>query len=240
MDGAFANASWGRTSFASILTGRLPSNHGVMAKVDALPSEIVTMPEALQEAGYQTRGIATNYNVSPYFNFHQGFDRYEYLEPEFVLGAGDAAAKLLLVQSLKRVIEKIEAKLGHVAPGSAYRDAETVNARIMSWLDETNGETAAPDASPWFFFVGYMDPHDPYYPHPYDGSGFSRAANQHPDPSEAPRLMRLYDGEIEYWDTQFGALVEDLKRRGLYDDLTIIITADHGEDFCEHLPLLHI
>lgn len=238
---AFANASWTRPSFASILSGRLPSNHGVMAKVDALPGEITTLPEALQEAGWQTRGIATNYNVSPYFNFHQGFDQYEYMEPEFVLGADDAAAKLLLVQTLKRVIEKVEAKLGHVAPGSAYRDAETVNARVLEWLDETEqqGEAREGAGSPWFFFVGYMDPHDPYYPHPYDGTGYSRAANQRPDPSEAPRLMELYDGEIEYWDSQFGALIEDLKRRGLYDDLTIVITSDHGEEFCEHGGFWH-
>ena len=86
-DQAFANASWTRPSFASILSGRLPSSHGVMAKPDALADELTTMPEAFGAAGWETRGIATNYNVAPYFNFHQGFDRYEYLEPNFVLGA---------------------------------------------------------------------------------------------------------------------------------------------------------
>lgn len=241
-DQAFANASWTRPSFASILTGRLPSSHGVMAKPDALADELVTMPEAFGEAGWETRGIATNYNVAPYFNFHQGFDRYEYLEPNFVLGADDAAAKLLLVQTLRRVIETVEAKLGRVPPGSAYQDAEVVNARLFEWLDERGEGGAAGSAAnqrPFFHFVGYMDPHDPYYPHPYDGTGYSRAANQRPRPEEAPRLRALYDGEIEFWDGHFGRLIEDLKRRGLYDDLTIVITSDHGEEFCDHGGFWH-
>lgn len=233
-DQAFAPASWTRPSFASILTGRLPSSHGVMAKPDALSDELVTMPEVFGEHGWETRGIATNYNVAPYFNFNQGFDRYEYLEPNFVLGADDAAAKLLLVQTLKRVVETITAKLGHVAPGSAYQDAPAVNARILDWLDAgTEG------GRPFFHFVGYMDPHDPYYPHPYDGTGYSRAANQRPRPEEAPRLRALYDGEIEFWDEHFGQLVAELKRRGLYDDLTIVITSDHGEEFCDHGGFWH-
>ena len=233
-DQAFANASWTRPSFASILTGRLPSSHGVMAKPDALADELVTMPEAFGNAGWETRGIATNFNVAPYFNFHQGFDRYEYLEPNFVLGADDAAAKLLLVQTLRRVIETVEAKLGRVPPGSAYQDAEVVNARLTQWLDERREGDR-----PFFHFVGYMDPHDPYYPHPYDGTGYSRAANQRPRPEEAPRLRALYDGEIEFWDGHFGQLIEDLKRRGLYDDMTIVVTSDHGEEFCDHGGFWH-
>jgi arylsulfatase A-like enzyme len=84
-----------------------------------------------------------------------------------------------------------------------------------------------------------MDPHDPYFEHPYNGRGYARAAHEHPDLDEAPELRRLYDGEITYWDEHFGRLVEDLKRRGLYDDLTIVITADHGEEFGEHGGFWH-
>ncbi len=230
---AFANASWTRPSFASIMSGRLPSSHGVMSKADALPEEVTTMAEVFQANGWQTRGVATNYNVAPYFNFDQGFDRYEYLEPNFVFGADDAAAKLLLMQVVKRVAEKIDELRGRVEQGVAYQDAEVVNRRVVRWLDEVES------SSPWFFFVGYMDPHDPYYPHPYDGTGYSRAANQRPDPSEADRLRSLYDGEIEYWDAKFGELLGELKRRGLYDDLTIVVTADHGEEFCEHGGFWH-
>ena len=231
-DQAFANSSWTRPSFASILTGRLPSSHGVMAKSDALPDGLTTLPEALQPAGYTTGGFATNFNVAPYFNFHQGFDDYQFLEPEFVLGADDASAKLLLMQFVRQRIEKLRAARGDVLPGTAYQDAATVNAAVTSWIDQQSAE-------PWFLFVGYMDPHDPYFAHPYDGSGYARAAHQHPDPSEAPALTALYDGEITYWDAEFGRLLGELRERGLYDDLTIVITSDHGEEFNEHGGFWH-
>jgi len=223
-DDAFTNSSWTRPSFASILTGRLPSSHGVMAKSDALPDAVTTLPEALKPAGYTTAGYATNFNVAPYFNFHQGFDEYVYLEPEFVLGADDASAKLLLMQFIRQRIEKMRAMQGDVLPGTAYQDAATVNAALTAWIDRK-------PASPWFLFVGYMDPHDPYFPHPYDGTGYARAAHPHPDASEAAALSALYDGEISYWDA--------LRERGLYDELTIIVTSDHGEEFNEHGGFWH-
>ncbi len=231
-DQAFTNSSWTRPSFASILTGRLPSSHGVMAKSDALPDTITTFAEALKEKDYVTGGFATNFNVAPYFNFHQGFDDYVFLEPEFVLGADDASAKLLLMQFVRQRIEKLRASRGEVLPGTAYQDAGTVNEALTRWIDR---QTKAP----WFLFVGYMDPHDPYFAHPYDGSGYARAAHQHPDPSEAPALAELYDGEITYWDAEFGTLLDGLRERGLYDELTIVITSDHGEEFDEHGGFWH-
>lgn len=224
---AYANASWTRPSFASLLTGRLPSSHRTMAKSDSLPDEIVTLAEALQGGGYTTYGAVTNYNVAPFFNFHQGFDRYDYLEPNFVLGANDTAAKLLLVQAARQQLEKFKTKTGRVDVGSAYQDAPQVNRHILSFLDEQ-------PRAPFFVFAGYMDPHDPYYPHPYDGTGYARAAHQAPTPEEAPQLRKLYEGEIEYWDSHFGALIADLKARGLYEQLTIVVTADHGEEFMDH------
>ncbi|MBW2404496.1 MAG: sulfatase, partial [Deltaproteobacteria bacterium] len=217
---------------ASILTGRLPSSHGVMAKSDALSDAVTTLPEVLKTVGYATAGYATNFNLAPYFNFHQGFDEYVYLEPAFVLGADDASAKLLLMQLIRQRIEKMRAVRGEVLPGTAYQDAETVNDALTSWIDRRA-------ASPWFLFVGYMDPHDPYFSHPYDGSGYARAAHQHPDPSEAPALTALYDGEISYWDDEFGKLLDGLRERGLYEDLTIIVTSDHGEEFNDHGGFWH-
>ena len=231
-DQAFTNSSWTRPSFASILTGRLPSSHGVMSKSDALPDAVNTLPEALKAAGYATAGYVTNFNVAPYFNFHQGFDEYVYLEPEFVLGADDASAKLLLMQFIRQRVEKMRAMQGEVLAGTAYQDAGTVNAALTSWIDRQS-------TAPWFLFVGYMDPHDPYFAHPYDGSGYARAAHQHPDPSEAPALVALYDGEISYWDAELGKLLDGLRTRELYDELTIIVTSDHGEEFNEHGGFWH-
>ena len=233
-DQAFSNSSWTRPSFASILTGRHASSHGVMAKGDALPDDVTTLPEALYGAGYATGGIVTNFNVGrPTYNFGQGFEDFRFLEPRNVLWADDTSSQLLLIQGLRRGIEGYRARQGIVQVDAFYQDAEVVNGELMQWLD------AAPTDRPWFSFVGYMDPHDPYFPHPYDGTGYSRAAHQHPDLAEAAELRDLYDGEITYWDAQFGALMDDLRRRGLYDDMMIVVTADHGEEFGEHGGFWH-
>jgi arylsulfatase A-like enzyme/uncharacterized membrane protein YbhN (UPF0104 family) len=231
-DQAFANASWTRPSFASMLTGRYASSHGVMSKSDGLPESLMTLPEVLSEGGYATAGFVTNYNVAPHYNFQQGFDEYAYLEPQFILGADDAAAKLLLMQVVRRGIERFRAMGGRVEPGAFYQDAETVNGRVFGWLEN------AP-RPPFFLFTAYMDPHDPYYAHPYDGEGYARAAHQRPDPSEADALRAMYDGEITYWDAHFGALMDELRRRGLYDDMLIVVTSDHGEEFAEHGGFWH-
>ena len=226
-DAAFANASWTRPSFASILSGRFAASHRTMAKSDALPDELTTLPEVLRAGGYQTYGVVTNYNIAPFFNFHQGFDEYLYLEPSFVLGANDTAAKLLLVQALRQSIETMRAKRGRIEVGSAYRDAPTVTEQVLSLIDHKRD-------APFFVMAAYMDPHDPYYAHPYDGTAYARAAHPKPGPEEAPKLSALYDGEITYWDRSFGQMIEALKQRGLYDDMTIVVTSDHGEEFFEH------
>ncbi len=229
---AYANASWTRPSFASIMTGRYASSHGVMSKAASLPDGVETIAESFSRAGYETAGVVTNYNVAPFFNFQQGFDQYTYLAPNFLFGASDTAAKLSLLQIVKRVDEKARAALGHTAPGSAYQDAAVVNQQVSAFL-------ARDHRSPWFLFAAYMDPHDPYFHHPYDGRAYSRAAHVRPDPAEAETLRRLYDGEIAFWDAHFGKLVAELKRRDLYDGLTIVVTSDHGEEFMEHGGFWH-
>jgi arylsulfatase A-like enzyme/uncharacterized membrane protein YbhN (UPF0104 family) len=230
---AYANASWTRPSFASLLTGRYASSHGVMSKASSLPDEAVTVSEAFSAAGYRTGGIVTNYNIAPFFNFGQGFDEFHYLAPNFLFGASDTSAKLSLLQIMRRVDEKARSALGRSEPGSAYQDAAVVNQQIRGFLDRQER------GHPWLLFVGYMDPHDPYYEHPYNGVGYSRAAHVKPAPSEAEPLRKLYDGEITFWDEHFGALIADLKKRGLYDDLTIVVTSDHGEEFMEHGGFWH-
>jgi arylsulfatase A-like enzyme len=52
-------------------------------------------------------------------------------------------------------------------------------------------------------------------------------------------LIKLYDGEITFWDQHFGRLLDELKRRGLYDGATIVVTSDHGEELAEHGSFWH-
>jgi len=95
---------------------------------------------------------------------------------------------------------------------------------------------------PFFQFVSYMDPHDPYFRHPYDGFGISHRANPDPDPADealASQMKSLYEGEVRYWDTQLGRLLDGLKKRGLYDDTLVVVVSDHGEEFADHGGFWH-
>ncbi len=223
----FAQASWTRPSFATIFTSLYPSSHGAVHKADSLPDRVDTIAELLARAGYYTVGFADNANISPAFNFGQGFAEYHYLAPALFFHADEAAAELALYSGLRLVHERFLARAMDVH--HYYQPAETVTAAVERWLD-----SPAARHRPFFLFVHYMDPHDPYFVHPFNGVGYARVANPNPPPNLAETYRRLYDGEIAYLDQHLGALLDDLGRRGLFDESLIVLTGDHGEEFHEH------
>lgn len=92
----------------------------------------------------------------------------------------------------------------------------------------------AAQGQPFFVYLHFLDPHDPYNP---PGKYKTAFTGEMPGRTYSPKELgriNLYDGEIQYMDAQIGALFEHLKKAGLYDDLTIIVVADHGEQFMEH------
>ena len=135
-----------------------------------------------------------------------------------------------------------------------WRDAECVNQRTLDLLASVDG--------PFFLYLHYMDPHDPYSPPlsysrqfagEYDGDPFIAAG----DPSkisemlyaegvevevgenDVQHLTDLYDDEIRYFDGRFERLIGKLRRGGLLDRSLLILTADHGEEFLEHGHVKH-
>jgi arylsulfatase A-like enzyme len=116
--------------------------------------------------------------------------------------------------------------------GDFYQDSEVVNGRAFEFLERHQG-------SRFFLFLHYMDPHDPYFRHPYDGHGIARAANQHPTPGMAEEMHALYRGEIAYLDENFGRLLAKLEELGLYENSVIALVADHGEEFLDHGGFWH-
>ncbi len=95
---------------------------------------------------------------------------------------------------------------------------------------------------PVFLYVHTIDPHAPNNPPaPYDKL-FTAA----PRPSfrvehlpqlgaaELAAIQALYDAEIRFNDEQFGRLVDELKRRRIYDDTLLIFVSDHGEEHMDH------
>ncbi|MGH9884245.1 MAG: sulfatase, partial [bacterium] len=105
---------------------------------------------------------------------------------------------------------------------------------------------------PYFLYVHYTDPHQPYNPpFAWDGGplgpGPRQISTTELQPSHVtqrdPRLMRraidLYDGEIRACDTSLGELLGWLHEAGVLQDAVTVVTADHGEEFEDHGRLDH-
>lgn len=223
---AFSHASWTKPATASLLTSTLPSTHRAIAKPSTLSEDLTLISEAMQAAGYTTGGIVSNVNLAESFGFAQGYDDYYYLGPDYIAYAAESSSKLIVYQ-LVRQIWLGAAGGGQMRFNDFYQDSKVVNATAFDWLDR-RGEDR------FFLFLHYMDPHDPYFEHPYNGKGVARVSTPEPDPEAAERLRALYRGEIEYLDVQFGAFLDRLEADGLYDDTLIVLTADHGEEFHDH------
>jgi arylsulfatase A-like enzyme len=116
------------------------------------------------------------------------------------------------------------------------RPSDKLNLMVFEWLDHRALDR------PFFLYLHAMDPHAPYQPPEPFRERFAPDADQMPRwqpswkwPIEAlPYLSNLYDAEIAFNDASFGALAEELKKRGLFDNSLIVLISDHGEEFKEH------
>ncbi len=221
----FAQSSWTKPQSATLLTSLYPSTHNTYLKPHVLPEEIDTVAEIMKKAGYRTGGVVSNINLSPVFNFQQGFEYYCYLSPDYFFRAKESSSKLCLYNLLRLVRIRFFSKKKYV--NHYYQKGEVVNDHAMAWLDQVKDQ-------PFFLFMHYMDPHDPYFAHPFNGEGIARASQPNPPPELAERMIELYNQDIKYMDDQFGVFVQFLKDRGLYDKTMIVFTADHGEEFYDH------
>ncbi len=92
-----------------------------------------------------------------------------------------------------------------------------------------------PDAAPFYFWFGALEPHRPYD----DGAG--RRAEKSISDDEIPGYLPTtekvksdlldYAVEIEWFDAQLGEMLDQLEAAGELDNTLIIVTADNGMPF---------
>jgi arylsulfatase A-like enzyme len=78
----------------------------------------------------------------------------------------------------------------------------------------------ANDSRRFFFWAHFLDPHDQY--------------NRHEGIDWGNKARDRYDGEVTFTDRYVGKLLDFIAERPWAPRTTIIITADHGEEFGEH------
>lgn len=88
---------------------------------------------------------------------------------------------------------------------------------------------------PFFLFLNYFDPHDPYDGHGTKWEQFLRPGGDF----ARSKTLAEYDAEIHYMDEQISRVIDALKARALFDRSWIVVTSDHGEHFGEHGLEIH-
>jgi arylsulfatase A-like enzyme/cytochrome c-type biogenesis protein CcmH/NrfG len=92
-----------------------------------------------------------------------------------------------------------------IAGESPERGAADTLARAERWL----ASRADADRRPFFLWIHLFEPHAPY-------------------------LTGSYAGEVTAVDRELGRFFEALRLRGLWDDIVLSVTSDHGESLGEH------
>ena len=192
---AYAPAPMTSPSHTSIRTGLWPPEHGVNTNALTVLDRNVPTTAELLQA----RGYAT--------------------------AAFPAASMLAARFGLNRGFQSYFDDLSDPKTGAdrmqRSRDGRYIADLSIQWLKE---QQQADDA-PFFCWLHFYDPHDPY--------------NFHPQEFDAKFRERPYDAELAYVDRQIGRIIDELERLGELKNTVIVIAGDHGESLGEHGEDMH-
>jgi len=209
---AYDNESWTLPSTATMLSGLYPHTHQVYFVRNALPEQMLLLPEYLGKHGFQRFAISANKIVSERFGFDQGWD-------EFVSTAYS------------------EREDGKYVYGEAidWLEQHYRKGRFLLYLQSMECHT------PYAVDREYSSLYHPEEYHGRFGNEFESrelsAINEKklkPTASDYAWIRALYDGEATYQDEQIGRLLSALEELGLLNETMVVITNDHGEEFGEH------
>jgi len=210
-------------SHGSIFTSLLPIHHGASTGFrTGIPTRLSAtskpLAEVLKRNGYHTASFNGGVQLDAAYGVDRGFDVY--------VSAREMKADAALLT------------------GPETRTIAAVNDSLR-WIDR--------EERPFFLFVHSYEIHHPYTPDAeslrsfetsYSGSlPNAISAKQLMDmqrgtqplsPADLAHIVNLYDAELRSADAAFGALIDGLKQRDLYDGSLIVFTSDHGEEFGEH------
>ena len=213
-DAAYAPTATTAPSHASLFTSLYPPTHRVIKNGRVLAEEHETLAEVLARWGYQCGAVVSSYVLHHKFNFDQGFDSWD---DDF--RAANAPVGVTTWEGVE-------------VEGKFYGRADDTTQRAQAWL-----EARAVD-QPFFLFVHYYDPHDPYDPPPGWAQRFEKDLAV-ASSSGLDLLIAGYDAEIAYTDQEIGRLLEVLDTQGLAEETLVVVTGDHGEGLWDHNHLNH-
>lgn len=241
---------------SSLLTGLNPDHTGVwwlMGSFRKNNPDIVTMPQALKDAGYETVGVGKIYH--PLRDKEVKDDPQSWSMP-YVKSPG---ATYALANG------RVATECADV-PDNAYVDGVIADEAIKTMAKLKEGD------KPFFLGVGFKKPHLPFcapkkywdmydredmpvakfqdmaengveyaYHNSLEVKGYSDIPpfesyidTQHLDTDTQRRLLHAYYACISYVDAQVGKVLDALDENGLADNTIIVLFGDHGYHLGDH------
>ena len=234
-DEALTQAPNTATSHATLFTGLTPWTHRVANLTSlemgtaGLPPAFTTIAERFKANGYRTAAFTDGGPLGNAWNLMQGFD---HLEGKF---------------------EGVEAKVDQMM---AWMQAEGSDASQSNFVFFHTYQVHEPYLPPLDLAAEFNS--NPGYDGPVkDSEQRARALRNSGEetepngkilyehkadftPADVQYLFDLYTAELAFTDQQLGRLFDALKAQERFDDMTIIVTSDHGEEFGEHGEYGHI
>ena len=247
----------------SILTGRYPHCHGVLANWYAPREGETSFGHQLTRVGYRT-GMIGKMHLTPWHD-RFGFGGRIIAESKFHFQIPDDYERFLKKHGKSRNelydLESTE----YIQNNTAVKSKLPQELHIDSFVGRATCEYLRHIEEPFCLFTSFLGPHNPYDPpEPYDTLYLNKSLqkrNMSPGevqrkPREAydyinNRLKRPYktdemtDEQIHimkayYYanctliDDWIGQMLSMLKERGLYENTVIVFTSDHGDLLGDH------
>jgi arylsulfatase A-like enzyme len=214
---AFSASSWTRPAIASIVSSKLPTEHGITAenRSQRLAAGFVTIQEYLRQRNYRTVALTTNPHL--HFGLVQNFEKHKH----WGNGKADRVYGRALRWLDKHRDERFFLLIHNNDPHDSY--------------EYHPGFTTTPWNSPYRLVKNLMPTRGEVIR--FDGDVEGEVVVL--DDRQLAEMKGNYDGEIRFLDHHFGRLIHYLRAWRLLDDTIVIVTADHGEEFLDHGAYWH-
>jgi len=217
---------------ASLLTGRMPSQHGVHDYISGSPESMgrnwmkdeITLPMLLSGVGYRTAMIG-KWHLGNDMEPQSRFDRWYALSGDYPI---PHRGPYRYSDDGVEVWESAD-KSTHLTD------------KAIEFLREQDGE------SPFFLYVAYVATHHPWNGHcerlvsHYRGSSFIDVPDDEPYPfgvqalestfktrDNPPEALAQYYAGVAEVDEGVGRIVDTLETSGFADNTIVVFTSDHG------------
>jgi arylsulfatase A-like enzyme len=197
---------------SSLWTSQYPdAHHRGHLFLEPLPADRPTLAELLGARGVTTFGAVANAMAGQFMRLDRGFATFREIYDDKRYGSR----------------------------------AEVFRKRAYDWFEGMTGQR-------FFAYLHFREPHYPFDPpdrylemfgpnaplseEQRMSDRWTKAVNDgavRPTEAEVDHLIRVYDGNLAYADHEVGALRAHLERLGLWEQMVVIVTADHGDQLYE-------